>query len=100
MDCAIHEERERQLDQHCCQLAIVLWPGRSVHVNLGYWSTYDKNMAILLVHGRGCPFSISSTLSDGRIEALLDLRTRLNRSFAARSKNPRCNVIRIARKPV
>ncbi|KAF4304202.1 hypothetical protein GTA08_BOTSDO08426 [Botryosphaeria dothidea] len=97
--CPVFEERERQLEEHCIDLADILWPTRESHISIGHWINQNKDMAILLVRGgRGRPFSISCSLKESRVEALMDLRRRLNLGLAAVRRNPRCNRIRIVRK--
>ncbi|KAB2571363.1 hypothetical protein DBV05_g9963 [Lasiodiplodia theobromae] len=98
MPCLAHTEYYAYLWLRCNHLAMRLWPGRHVFVQLGSYNARTLFHARVTVWGRGRPFCIYGSDVDTDIAALIDLRRRLTLAVNAVRRNARVNRIRVARR--
>ncbi|KKY24405.1 hypothetical protein UCDDS831_g02448 [Diplodia seriata] len=98
--CEPYQEYYSHLLARCRQLAEHLWPSRTCFCRLvpSGPPTARLYTAVIFIYGRGRPFSADSSTVDSPLDALLDLRRRLNLAVAALRRNPNVNRIDVVRR--
>ncbi|KAL1637674.1 hypothetical protein SLS58_009204 [Diplodia intermedia] len=98
--CEPYQQYYEHLLARCRQLAEHLWPSRACFPRIVPSGPAAARVytAVLFVYGRGRPFSAEGSAAASPLDALLDLRRRLNLAVAELRRNPDVNRIDVVRR--